>query len=162
MLSFQEEQEAALKQGLLAVERYDDVLGKSLPNPEHPGRVRGVGGLVPIRKTYDQSSIRRRRAPSSFEVEIEARVDRKVDVKVARIEKRLREEIEAKFAMLQQTMGQQVQMFTPTVVQSSCQSVKPVADLSGFTEVMQIQIHTYLDFNLFSITCLSSIHIILF
>jgi hypothetical protein len=158
MLSFQEEQEAALKQGLLAVERYDDVLGKSMPNPEHPGRVRGVGGQIPIRKTYEKSSIRRRRAPSRTEAEFEARVDEKV----ARIEKTLREEMEAKFAMLAQSIGQQVQTYTPTVVQSSCQSVKPVTDLSGFTEVMQIQIHTYLHFNLFSITCLSFIQIILF
>ena len=101
MLSFQEEQEAALKQGLLAVKRYDDVLGKSLPNPEHPGRVRGVGGQVPIRKTYEKSSIRRRRAPSRTEAEFEAAVDRKVEEKVREIEERLREEMEAKFAMLQ-------------------------------------------------------------
>jgi hypothetical protein len=134
MLSFQEEQEAALKQGLLAVERYDDVLGKSLPNPKHPGRVRGVGGLVPIRKTYDQSSIRRRRAPSSSEAEIEARVEEKVKD----IENRLRQEMKAEFALLlQQTMGQQEKTFTPTVVQTSCQSVKSyAADFSGFTEVM--------------------------
>ena len=144
MLSFQEEQEAALKKGLLAVERYDDVLGKSLPNPEHPGRVRGVGGLVPIRKTYEKSSIRRRRAPSSSEAEIEARVDRKVEEKVRGIEDRLREirqEMKSELALLlQQSMGQQVQTFTPTVLQSSSQSVKPIADLSGYTEVMQIQI----------------------
>ena len=155
MLSFQEEQEAALKQGLLAVERYDDVLGKSMPNPEHPGRVRGVGGQIPIRKTYEKSSIRRRRAPSRTEAEFEAAVDRKVEEKVRGIEEILREEMLEKFAMLQQTMGQQVQTYTPTVVQSSCQSVKPVTDLSGFTEV-------YLHFNLFSITCISFIQIILF
>ena len=145
MLSFQKEQEAALKQGLLAVERYDDVLGKSLPNPEHPGRVRGVGGLVPIRKTYEKSSIRRRRAPSSSEAEIDARVNAKVEEKVREIEGRLqakmREEMKSELALLlQQSMGQQVQTFTPTVLQSSCQSVKPNADLSRFTEVMQIQI----------------------
>jgi len=151
MLSFQEEQEATLKQGLLEVERYDDVLGKSMPNPEHPGRVRGVGGQIPIRKTYDKSSIRRRRAPSRNEEDFEARVDQKVAI----IAKTLREEMEAKFAMLAQSMGQQVQTYTPTVVQSSCQSVKPVTDLSGFTEV-------YLHFNLFSITCISFIQIILF
>ena len=138
MLSFQEEQEAALKEGLLAVERYDDVLGKSLPNPEHPGRVRGVGGLVPIRKTYDKSSIRRRRTPSSSEAEIEARVGKRVEEQVKDIENRLRQEMKAEFALLlQQTMGQQEKTFTPTVVQTSCQSVKSYAvDFSRFTEVM--------------------------
>jgi len=138
MLSFQEEQEAALKEGLLAVERYDDVLGKSLPNPEHPGRVRGVGGLVPIRKTYDKSSIKRRRNPSSSEAEIEARVGKRVEEQVKDIENRLRQEMKAEFALLlQQTMGQQEKTFTPTVVQTSCQSVKSyAADFSRFTEVM--------------------------
>src|ERR1039458_3501965 len=101
MLSFQEEQEAALKQGLLAVERYDDVLGKSMSNPEHPGRVRGVGGQIPIRKTYEKSSIRRRRAPSRNEEDFEARVDQKVAI----IAKTLWEEMEAKFALLAQSEG---------------------------------------------------------
>jgi len=145
MLSFQEEQEAALKKGLLAVERYDDVLGKSLPNPEHPGRVRGVGGLVPIRKTYEKSSIRRRRAPSSSEAKMREELREEMEDKVREIEVRLeakmREEMKSQLALLvQQSMGQQVQTFTPTVLQSSSQSVKPIADLSGYTEVMQIQI----------------------
>jgi len=145
MLSFQEEQETALKQGLLAVERYDDVLGKSLSNPEHPGRVRGVGGLVPIRKTYEKSSIRRRRTPSSSEAKMREELREEMEEKVREIEVRLeakmREEMKSQLALLvQQSMGQQVQTFTPTVLQSSSQSVKPIADLSGYTEVMQIQI----------------------
>ena len=137
MLLFQEEQEAALKQGLLAVERYDDFLEKSLPDPKHPGRVRGVGGLLPIRNTYENSSIRRRCTFSRFEVEFDARVDERV----RGIEERLRQEMKSELAiLLQQAMGQQEKTCSPTVVQSSCQSVKPHANLSGFTEVMQIQI----------------------
>ena len=125
MLSFQEEQEAALKQGLLAVERYDDVLGKSLPNPEHPGRVRGVGGLVPIRKTYEKSSIRRRRAPSSSEAKMREELREEMEDKVREIEVRLeakmREEMKSQLALLvQQSMGQQEKTDSPTVVQSSC------------------------------------------
>ncbi|XP_078174426.1 uncharacterized protein LOC144568070 [Carex rostrata] len=138
-----EEQEAALKKGLLAVERYDDVLGKSLPNPEHPGRVRGVGGLVPIRKTYEKSSIRRRRAPSSSEAKMREELREEMEDKVREIEVRLeakmREEMKSQLALLvQQSMGQQVQTFTPTVLQSSSQSVKPIADLSGYTEEAEI------------------------
>jgi hypothetical protein len=142
MLSFQEEQEAALKQGLLAVERYDDVLGKSLPNPEHPGRVRGVGGLVPVQKTYGKNTTRRKSTPTTrSEAEFDARVDQRVEERVRGIEERLRDkmrqEMKAELAiLLQQAMGQQEKTYTPTVVQSSCQSVKPCVDLSGFTEVM--------------------------
>jgi len=75
MLSFQEEQEAAFKQGLLPVARYDDVLGKSLPNPEHSGRVRGVGGLVIMTKTYEKSSTRKTRTSSRSKEDFDARVD---------------------------------------------------------------------------------------
>ena len=151
MLSFQDEQEAALKQGLLAVERYDDVLGKSLPNPEHPGRVRGVGGLISMTKKYGKSSTRKTRTSRSEE-DFDARVDLRVEERVRGLEDKIREEIrqelreEMKYEMtimLRQAMGQQAiePAFSPTVVQSSCQSVKPLADLSGFTEVMQIQIY---------------------
>ena len=145
MLSFQEEQEAAFKQGSLAVERYDDVLGKSLPNPEHPGRVRGVGGELPIKKTYGKSSRRNIPSSSRSKAEFDARVDQRVEERVRGIEERLRQEMrqEMKYELailLQQTMGQQEKTYTPTLVQSSCQSVKPCADLSGFTKVMQIQI----------------------
>ena len=148
MLFFQDEQEAALKQGLLAVERYDDVLGKSLPNPEHPGRVRGVGGLVPMTKTYGKSSTRKTRTPSRSEEDFDARVDLRVEERVRGLEDKLRQEIREQMQsemaiMLRQAMGQQAiePVFSPTVVQSSCQSVKPLPDLSGFTEVMQIQIY---------------------
>jgi hypothetical protein len=60
------------------------------------------------------------------------------------IRQELRAEMKSEMAiMLRQAMGQQAiePVFSPTVVQSSCQSVKPLADLSGFTEVMQIQIY---------------------
>ena len=149
MLSFQEEQEAAFKQGSLAVERYDDVLGKSLPNPEHPGRVRGVGGELPIKKTYGRSGRRSRPSSSRSEEDFDARVDQKVGEMVRGMEDRLRQDIREEMRlemrqemaiMLQQTMGQQRKTNTPTVVQSSCQSVKPYANLSVFTKVMQIQI----------------------
>ena len=147
MLSFQDEQEAALKQGLLAVERYDDVLGKSLPNPEHPGRVRGVGGLVPMTKTYGKSSTRKTRT-SDFDARVDLRVEERVRGMEDKIRQEIRQELRAEMKsemaiMLRQAMGQQAiePVFSPTVVQSSCQSVKPLAELSGFTEVMQIQIY---------------------
>ena len=141
MLSFQEEQETAFKQGLLAVARYDDVLGKSLPNPEHAGRVRGVGGLVPMKKTFGKGSRRKTRTSSRSHEEFDAMLDQRVEERVRGLEEKLRQEMREEMAiMLQQTMGQQEKTFSPTVVQSSCQSVKPTADLSGFTEVMQIHI----------------------
>jgi hypothetical protein len=156
MLRFQEEKEAALKQGLLAVERYDDVLGKSLPNPEHPGRVRGVGGLVPIKKTY--GNIKRRGGPTSSrsEAEFDAKVDEKVEERcrgmAERLREQMREEMKSELAiMLQQHLGQQQMTHSPTLLQSSCQSVQPRVDLSGFTEVMKIHILVCL--------CLSFIHI---
>ena len=144
MLFFQDEQEAALKQGLLAVERYDDVLGKSLPNPEHPGRVRGVGGLVPMTKTYGKSSTRKTRTPARSEDEFENRLRQEIRGIEDKLRQEIREQMQSEMAsMLRQAMGQQAiePVFSPTVVQSSCQSVKPLADLSGFTEVMQIQIY---------------------
>jgi len=144
MLSFQDEQEAALKQGLLAVERYDDVLGKSLPNPEHPGRVRGVGGLVPMTKTYGKSSTRKTRTPSRSEDDFENRLRQEIRGLEDKLRQEIREQMQSEMAsMLRQAMGQQAiePVFSPTVVQSSCQSVKPLPDLSGFTEVMQIQIY---------------------
>ena len=102
MLSFQEEQEAAFKQGLLAVARYDDVLGKSLPNPEHPGRVRGVGGELPIKKIYGKSSRRNRHTSSRSEPEFHARVDQRVEERVRGIEERLRQEMKSELAILLQ------------------------------------------------------------
>ena len=129
MLSFQEEQEAAFKQGSLAVERYDDVLGKSMPNPEHPGRVRGVGGELPIKKTYRTSSRRNRPSSSRSEADFDARVDQRVEERVRGMEDRLRQDIREEIRlqmrqemaiMLQQTMGQQEKTYNPIVVQSSC------------------------------------------
>jgi hypothetical protein len=146
MLSFQEEQEAAFKQGLLPVARYDDVLGKSLPNPEHPGRVRGVGGLVPMTKTYGKSSTRKPRTLSRSEEEFDARVDQRVEERVRGLKDILREEIRQEMKselaiLVREAMGQKEPVFSPTVVQSSCQSVKQLPGLSGFTEVMQIQLY---------------------
>ena len=154
MLSFQEEQEAAFKQGSLAIERYDDVLGKSLENPEHPGRVRGVGGLVPMTKTYGKGSRRNRSISSRSSAEFDARVDQRVEERMSVMRETLREEMRAEmrseFALLlQQQLGQQEKTNTPTLLQSSsCQSVQPPV-LSGIMGVR----HTYSEFNLFSITC---------
>jgi hypothetical protein len=61
-----------------------------------------------------------------------------------KLRQEIREQMQSEMAsMLRQAMGQQAiePVFSPTVVQSSCQSVKPLPDLSGFTEVMQIQIY---------------------
>ena len=138
MLSFQEEQEAAFKQGLLPVARYDDVLGKSLSNPEHSGRVRGVGGLIPMTKTYRKCSTRKTRPPSTSEQDFDARVEQKVEERVAILKEEMKSELAI---LLAKAMGQQEPAFTPTVVQSSCQSVKPVIDLTGVAGVMQIQIY---------------------
>ena len=104
-----------------------------------------MGGLVPIRKTYEKSSIRRRRAPSSSEAQMREEMREEIEEKVREIDERLRaemrQEMKSELALLlQPTMGQQEKTFTPTVLQSSCQSVKPYAGLSGFTEVMQIYI----------------------
>jgi len=157
MLSFQEEQETAFKEGQLAVVRYDDVLEKSLPNSEHLGRVRGVGGLIPITKTFGKSSTRRRRPYSASEEDIDARVDQRVEERVRGIEERLRQEMKSELErgieerlrqemkselalMLQQVMSQQEKTVTPTVVHSSCQSIKQYTNLSTFTEVKKIQI----------------------
>ena len=159
MLSFQEEQEAALKEGSLAVERYDDVLGKSLPSREHPGRVRGVGGELPIKKTYGKSGRRSRPSSSRSEEDLDKIVDQRVEERVEKLRQDIREEMRLEMRqemaiMLQQTIGQQGKTNTPTLVESSCQSVKQITDLSGFTEVMQIQILIYFSLHV--------IHIILF
>jgi tRNA 2-selenouridine synthase SelU len=73
--------------------------------------------------------------------ELREEMEDKVREIEVRLEAKMREEMKSQLALLvQQSMGQQVQTFTPTVLQSSSQSVKPIADLSGYTEVMQIQI----------------------
>ena len=142
MLSFQEEKEAAFKQGSLVVERYDDVLGKALENPEHPGRVRGVGGLVPMKKTYGKGSRRNRSTFSRSEAEFDARVDQMVEERMRGMKETLLEEMRSELALLLQQhmgMGQPEKMYSLTLIQSSCQSVKPPV-LSEFMGVMQIHI----------------------
>ena len=158
MLSFQEEKEAAFKQGSLVVERYDDVLGKALENPEHPGRVRGVGGLVPMKKTYGKGSRRNKSTSSRSSAEFDARVDQRVEERLRGMKETIQEEMRAEMRaemrselelLLQQKLGQQEKTHTPTLLQSSsCQSVQPPT-LSVVMGVM----HTYSEFNLFSITC---------
>ncbi|WP_216846400.1 hypothetical protein, partial [Granulicella sp. L56] len=60
-----------------------------------------------MRRTYEKSSIKRRRPPTRSEAEVEAIVDQRVEEKVRGLEQRIREEMMANFAMLQQTMGKQ-------------------------------------------------------
>lgn len=172
-MSFQEEQQEAFNKGLLPVDRYDDVLGKSLPNPEHAGRVRGLGALVGIKKAYQGSGKRRRHVLSGSGADIEQRIEREVAVRVEVAEARIKADMAEKMkVMLAEQMAtlmgrgilaeSPTAAYSPTAVQSSCQSVGPRTSLFFPMEVMQI--NTYFSIQIKKIillrTCLSFIHII--
>jgi hypothetical protein len=160
-LQFQEEREDAFKKGLIPVEHYDDVLGKALPNREHPGRVRGVGSHVRMKIAYEGQPSKRRPRMAGSEAENEERIQREVDQRVAAQRKdfedmatRLKAEMaEQTQQLVQQQLAQMMAQRTepiaqdsPRAVQSSCQSVQPQPYFDPI-QVIQRNTHCYILFN---------------
>ena len=139
-MPFQQENEDAFNSGLLSVERYDDVLGKSLLNREHAGRVQGIGSHVRITAAYEGQPSKRRPRMVESEAENEERIQREVAQRVA-AQKRDFEEMAARLKaemaeqtqqLVQQQLAQMMAQRTepivqesPRAVQSSYKSVQP-------------------------------------
>lgn len=75
---------------MLTIERYNDVLGNSLPTPEHSGRVRGVGSHVGIKKTYNGCGKRKRHTSDESEAVIKQRIEREVEERMKDMKRKMR------------------------------------------------------------------------
>ena len=154
-LPFQEEQEDAFKKGLLPIERYNDVLGKALPNREHPGRVRGVGSYVRMKNAYEGIPSKRRSRMAETEAENEEMIQREVALRVVDLTQEFEdmavklkgEMTEQTQQLVQQQLAQHMAQRTepiaqdsPRAVQSSRQSVQPQP---FFDPIQVIQINIY-------------------
>lgn len=121
--------------------RYEDILLKSLQNPEHTGRVRGVGSLVGIKKAYGRCGKRKRHTSSESETSIEERIQREVAERMKPVLE-LIERQESKITMLmgQVALENRVTSTTGAVQsQSSCPSVQPTHSL----DFIEVKLLTY-------------------
>lgn len=135
---------------MLTIERYNDVLGNSLPTPEHSGRVRGVGSHVGIKKTYNGCGKRKRHTSDESEAVIKQRIEREVEEMM----KDMKEENEAfkrQMAMQHEALQRQMALLMANQIDTGIPLVNsPGAGQSSFSvenphfidsiEVIQISI----------------------
>ena len=141
----------AATQGSIVTDRYDDILGKALPNPEHSGRTRGIGSYSGWKTVYTGQKGKRQRR-TSYDT------DARMEQRVHEVESRFREQLESAEADLrayrekQERLERQVAMLmsqqmgagcmpmeefqcSPARNVSSCQSVEPPNPLDSITVI---------------------------
>ena len=99
----------AATQGSIVTDRYDDILGKTLPNPKHSGRTRGIGSYSGWKTVYTGQKGKRQRR-TSYDT------DARMEQRVHEVESRFREQLDSAEADLrayrekQERLEQQVAM----------------------------------------------------
>lgn len=90
--------EEEVNSGARTVSRQNDELSQTLENPEHPGRVRGVGVHLGFKDVFGGSKPRRKREKQDAKIErLRQQMQQEHDSKMVEMESRIFERLSSQF-----------------------------------------------------------------